>query len=802
MWRRRASSLALAVLVGFAAAPSVAFQAPGASGQQRELVKEAAGGGNPRIEREVLRSGSALVNDGVYRRWHDDDALAAEGSYAQGLLSGEWSTFHESGKLRTKGAFLKGRRTGRWELFWEDGRKAAEGSYLLGLRDDRWLYWHPDGTKDEVESGLYRMKAEVYEGEGRPRRYVVETRNGVRHGRWTSYWENGERQLEGTYRAGVREGWWSFFHLDGSLEPELVSGRYVAGTRDPTAAESPPALRDSWVVPEGGERFAIAEEALAQRPPAIDLAKLPRLARAPGVKPSQRTQIQGWIGLLLAGTDEEKPKAEQVLLQYGRDATPEILNELRASDLATDEGRTRGGRLVALASAICHGLAFPWNDVASEPAFEENRRAILRWFSWWELVKSNDAWWANPPQAASRADVLLSIELLDLPSAEKASGSEPAGEGAAASERPSGLFETRARAKRDRDLVPALGAALAWLAAHQTPDGSWDGDGFPDRCGKLGEKKCEGTGEAMHDVGLSGLALLAFMGEGITSSSVPHGDVVGRGLAWLCSQQGEESGAFGDPSGGYVYDHAIATLALAEALHFDDSGELRHALERAVAWILAARNPGLAWRYAVPPDGRNDTSVTGWMVSALASAKSAGVSVDPAAFEGALTWIDRMTLRENGRVGYDSVGSRSSRVTEVNQHFPIDRGEAMTAVGLWCRFLAGQPPSTPVFARHAELLLAKPPEWDPDAFSVDMYYWYYGTCAMARMGERYWSAWSSALKKAALASQRKEKDSDARGSWDPVDPWGWSGGRIYATALMALCLEGGWRDPAAGAGGR
>ena len=27
------------------------------------------------------------------------------------------------------------------------------------------------------------------------------------------------------------------------------------------------------------------------------------------------------------------------------------------------------------------------------------------------------------------------------------------------------------------------------------------------------------------------------------------------------------------------------------------------------------------------------------------------------------------------------------------------------------------------------------------------------------------------------------------GSWDPLDPWGEEGGRVYSTALMVLCLE-------------
>ena len=71
-----------------------------------------------------------------------------------------------------------------------------------------------------------------------------------------------------------------------------------------------------------------------------------------------------------------------------------------------------------------------------------------------------------------------------------------------------------------------------------------------------------------------------------------------------------------------------------------------------------------------------------------------------------------------------------------------------------------------------------------------MYYWYYGTYALFQMGAQkpeYWKRWEEALVPTLLESQRA--DGDARGSWDPVGPWGHSGGRVYSTALMTLCLE-------------
>ena len=64
---------------------------------------------------------------------------------------------------------------------------------------------------------------------------------------------------------------------------------------------------------------------------------------------------------------------------------------------------------------------------------------------------------------------------------------------------------------------------------------------------------------------------------------------------------------------------------------------------------------------------------------------------------------------------------------------------------------------------------------------------YYGTYAMFQMGGKYWKEWNKAMKSAVVESQRK--DGSSKGSWDPVGPWGYAGGRVYSTATMVLCLE-------------
>jgi hypothetical protein len=51
----------------------------------------------------------------------------------------------------------------------------------------------------------------------------------------------------------------------------------------------------------------------------------------------------------------------------------------------------------------------------------------------------------------------------------------------------------------------------------------------------------------------------------------------------------------------------------------------------------------------------------------------------------------------------------------------------------------------------------------------------------------HWDQWNAALKETLIGAQVSEGENS--GSWDPDRTWGRHGGRIYSTALAALCLE-------------
>ena len=340
----------------------------------------------------------------------------------------------------------------------------------------------------------------------------------------------------------------------------------------------------------------------------------------------------------------------------------------------------------------------------------------------------------------------------------------------------------------------AVDAALLWLKNHQSPDGRWDADGFSVQCKK---NTCSGAGYSSHDVGVTGLALLCFLGAGYThNASGPFKNTVTDGLRFLVQSMDDE-GCIGPRVGHqFLYDHACAALALTEAYGMTEAHYFKDPAQDAVNFALRAQNPYRAWRYSYPPDGDNDTSVTGWMVMVLKSAKMSNLVIDEAAYAGALNWIDEMTDPATGRTGYTERGGAPSRLKERMDSFPGEKSEAMTAVAVLVRVLAGRTAEEdPLIMAGAALMADKLPKWDPDSGSIDFYYWYYGTLAMFQVGGASWDKWNGAIRREIVDHQRLDEAEDEYGSWDPIDAWSDTGGRIYATALNCLSMEVYYRYP-------
>jgi len=340
----------------------------------------------------------------------------------------------------------------------------------------------------------------------------------------------------------------------------------------------------------------------------------------------------------------------------------------------------------------------------------------------------------------------------------------------------------------------ALALALGWLARHQSDEGCWSPAGFNHEC-KTGNGSCGGPGIEIYKVGLTGLALLAFLGAGHTQVDGDYSDNVRRAVKYLRKGQTPD-GCFCARSGNYMYNHIIATYALTEASGMNEGPLIRSSVQKGLDFLVGAQHIEregcrLGWHYTKRP-GKSDSSVTGWACCTLAIARSLKFNVRLDSLGGGLEWFDKVTDKGTGQVGYTGVDPGPVRAPDRMKDFPAVKSESLTAAALLVRFFCGQAPQDfPVMIGHAERIMEKPPVWNTKDGSIDIYYWYYATHAMYQMGGCYWDEWEKAMRNTIIGSQIQE--GCARGSWDPAGCWGPDGGRIYTTAMLSLCLEAYYR---------
>lgn len=368
-----------------------------------------------------------------------------------------------------------------------------------------------------------------------------------------------------------------------------------------------------------------------------------------------------------------------------------------------------------------------------------------------------------------------------------------------------GLYGARTAPNRAQWLVEyggnaesekVVAAGLAWLARHQAEDGHWGpdclGSGPNARCEK--DHPCDGPG-MQYEAALTGLAVLAFQAGGhYYFNGHQYSDHVTRGLTWLAKRQGPNGEVVGPLSGvgtkpgdpvkyemRYMYEHAIATFALAEACALAKAADEKpdaaylDAATRAVHFIEAQQHSDGGWRYTPEKAAASDCSVSGWVMLALKTAREAEIEVDDTVMQHMVAFFENQADHLTGRTHYQTPNYVSDATTGVGMmvyEFVLKDPKA-ELVRLAADYLAGQAES----------------QWGQGKRgNSDFYVWYNCTLAMFQAGGDDWKRWNNVVRDHVAGLQRPGEEC-VRGSWDPQSQWGAYGGRIYTTALAVLTLE-------------
>jgi hypothetical protein len=336
----------------------------------------------------------------------------------------------------------------------------------------------------------------------------------------------------------------------------------------------------------------------------------------------------------------------------------------------------------------------------------------------------------------------------------------------------------------------AVDRGLKFLADHQAPDGHWGLDDFNKFAHKPADKgvqyvtdRSQPNTSQKNDIAATGLALLPFLARGHTQkpakdANPDYSKTVGAGITYLIRKQAKD-GAFTNNT----YAHAIATIAICEAYGMTADPMLKNPAQAAVRYIEMAQDPtGGGWRYA--PRQPGDLSVTGWMMTALVTAKQAGLMVKPATFKLAEKFVDSCETAKNAGTFCYTPGAGAT--------------PSMTAVGLLCRVYLGANPRNPSIVAGLKYLQqngAPPVE--------RIYYQYYATLLMRHLGGDAWKQWNlgpdgdgkNGIRDWLLEkADQGDKIPEQAGTW--MIQGDFNGGRLMVTSMALMSLESYYRFPA------
>lgn len=298
----------------------------------------------------------------------------------------------------------------------------------------------------------------------------------------------------------------------------------------------------------------------------------------------------------------------------------------------------------------------------------------------------------------------------------------------------------------------AIKRGLAFLARTQGRDGAWRNR----------------TGYGTYPVAMSGLAGLALLSAGNTTTQGPYAANVDRATEFIlgCATESGLIAKLEEADGRPMYGHGFSMLFLAELYGMtedaDRQARIREVLERGVALTAQSQSPLGGWIYT-PDGGSDEGSVTITQLQALRACRNAGIAVDKHVIDKALAYLE-LSFRSDGGIAYRARNPGPSRP-------PI------TAAAVCCWYNAGDY-DNPLAKRALEFCRE---HISPEQTTLGFYYYaqlYYAQAVYLSGEPKRWDEYFPKMRDVLLRTQHDD------GSW-----LGDNVGLPYGTALSLTILQ-------------
>ena len=187
---------------------------------------------------------------GPFKKFYESakDKVFYEGQFKDDKPYGRFTYYYKNGKVKSFMDYSSDGKVARSKVYSDNGNMFARGKYIGKQKDSTWVYFNIHGKLQSIENWklgekhgievIFLSKADTSE--------VKYWRDGLQHGPWRQYYDNGNlkmkanmidhefegkvtfyfksgrRNIEGRYVNGLREGSWYHYHEDGSIEMQVL----------------------------------------------------------------------------------------------------------------------------------------------------------------------------------------------------------------------------------------------------------------------------------------------------------------------------------------------------------------------------------------------------------------------------------------------------------------------------------------------------------------------------------------------------------------------------------------------------
>lgn len=223
------------------------------AGTNGELATERYPNGNVKIERQVTRDANAnYINQGTYKAYDLDGKVQKTGEFVDGKQQGKWtqsfakddghlfSADHDtefSGPFVSEATFIDGQLHGAWTIKNQTGRSIVAWNFDNGVRDGKWTWWYPNGEK-RLEATFHdgKLDGDVLEYNQDGRQAAKDTYiDGMHLTKTVGWYVLGQKHFEGYHlrACGMPEptyDWWKGTVVTASVksaEKDLQHGAWI-----------------------------------------------------------------------------------------------------------------------------------------------------------------------------------------------------------------------------------------------------------------------------------------------------------------------------------------------------------------------------------------------------------------------------------------------------------------------------------------------------------------------------------------------------------------------------------------------